>query len=163
MKREPLAALANAVEARLSRGYSFWGFEAPKDLRRELRDCRKTGGGFSAEAIYRRLYALNVRAYNGRYDGYQEPCDEEAPYVDISRYIIHHEPEYRQNRFKVSQWHYQLAMLLDFWLYQTLEDATRNASLRLVMEEFRDNLYCFIVQNSPQYAAERWGELPSLT
>jgi len=29
MEREPLAALANAVEARLNCDYNLWGFEAP--------------------------------------------------------------------------------------------------------------------------------------
>ncbi len=164
MKREPLAALANAVEARLNRGYDFWGFEAPDSLYHELRDCR-TVCRFSAKSIYRRLYALNIRAYNGRYEGHQEPGDEEAPDVDISRYFIHHEPEYQNcgdgtgTTFAVCQWHYQLAQLLDFWLYQTAEDATRSDPLRLAMAEFRDSLYSFIVQHSPQYAALQWGRL----
>lgn len=57
--------------------------------------------------------------------------------------------------------HYQLAKLLDFWLYQTAEDATRSDPLRLAMAEFRDNLYSFIVMNSPQYVETRWGELPA--
>ena len=28
------------------------------------------------------------------------------------------------------------------------------------MKEFRDNLYRFIVRNSPEYTAGQWGELP---
>ncbi len=161
MKREPMAALANAVEARLNCGYDFWGFEAPKSLRRVLRDCRNGGCRYSAEAIRRRLCELNIRAYNGRYEGDEELSEiDEMPDTEMARYVIYHKPEYRKCGFAVCQWHYQLAMLLDFWLYQTAEDATCNDPLRLAMGEFRDGLYHFIVRNSPQYNVERWGELP---
>ena len=161
MNPEPLAALANAVEARLNCDYGYWGFEAPDSLYRELKGCR-SHFLYHAEEIYRRLYAVNVRAYNGRYAGHEEPEDEEAPDIDIGRYIVHRGPEYREHGFAVQLWHYQLAKLLDFWLYQTLEDATHDDPLRLAMKDFRDILYSFIVANSPQYVEVRWGGLPPL-
>lgn len=164
MNPEPLAAIANAVETRLNVGYDYWGFEAPDGLFRELEDC-KSSCTYYAEPIYQRLYALNVRAYNGRYSSHEEPEDETAPTIDGSKYTVHHGPEYQNlgagARFAVRPWHFQLAKLLDCWLYQTAEDATRSDPLRLAMQEFRDNLYSFIVLNSPEYAAGRWGELPS--
>lgn len=159
MKSEPLAVLANAVETRLNTGYDFWGFEAPDSLYRELEDC-KTCCTYSAEAIYRKLYAVNIRAYNGRYARNEEPADELPPDVDITRYTITHGPKYREHGFAVCPWHYQLAMLLDFWLYQTLEDATYADPLRLAMAEFKRDLYSFIVTNSPEYYTGRWGDLP---
>lgn len=159
MNLEPLAALANAVEDRLNYGYDYWGFEAPDSLYHELSDC-KTSCTYFAEPIYRRLYAVNVRAYNGRYGNHEEPVDETAPLIDGSGYIVHHGPEYREHGFAVRPWHYQLAMLLDFWIYQTSEDVTRSDPLRLAMKEFRDSLYRFIIQNSPQYFNIRWGQLP---
>ena len=159
MGYEPLAALANAVETRLNVGYSYWGFEAPDSLYHELADCKRSCTYFS-EQIYKRLYALNVRAYNGRYANHEEPADEEAPAIDVNRYTVHHGPEYREHGFAVRPWHFQLAKLLDFWLYQTAEDATRSDPLRLAMQEFSDNLYSFIIHNSPEYVAVRWGELP---
>ena len=159
MNPEPLAALAHAVEMRLNCDYGYWGFEAPDSLYRELHDC-KTSCTYHAEAIYRRLYALNIRAYNGRYADHEDPVDEEAPVIDGSKYTVHHPPEYREHGYAVRPWHYQLAKLLDFWLYQTAEDATRSAPLRLAMKEFRDDLYSFIVINSPPYTDARWGELP---
>lgn len=163
MNLEPLAALANAVEARLSCDYSYWGFEAPDSLYHELSDCQIAHSyhSYCVESIYRKLYALNVRAYNGRYKDHEEPVDEDAPVIDGSGYIVHHGPEYREHGFAVRPWHYQLAALLDFWLYQTLEDAIRNDPLRLAMRDFRDCLYGFIVRNSPPYTAVRQGELPS--
>ncbi len=162
MKPELLAALANAVEARLSCNYSYWGFEAPDSLFHELNDCRIAHSyhSYCVESIYRKLYTLNVRAYNGRYQGHEEPVDEEdAPVIDGSVYVVHHGPEYREHGFAARPWHYHLAMLLDYWLYQTLEDATRSDPLRLAMQDFRDRLYGFIVQNSPPYTAVREGKL----
>ena len=152
MNPEPLAAIANAVETRLNCNYDFWGFEAPDSLYRELDDC-KTSCTYFSEAIYRKLYSLNVRAYNGRYNGHEEPEDEVAPTIDVNSYTVHHGPEYQKRgdgtgtTFAVCQWHYQLAQLLDCWLYQTAEDATRSDPLRLAMAEFRDGLYHFIVQH----------------
>lgn len=159
MNPEPLAALANAVETRLNCDYSYWGFEAPDSLYRELDDC-KTSCTYFAEAIYKKLYALNIRAYNGRYSSHEKPVSEGAPIIDGSKYIIHRRPEYRDHGFAVCPWHYHLAKLLDFWLYQTAEDATRNDPLRLAMVEFQSALYTFIVMNSPEYVGVRWGELP---
>ena len=159
MRLEPLAALANAVEVRLNCDYNYWGFEAPDSLYRELSDC-KTSCTYFAERIYQKLYAVNIHAYNGRYAGHEEPVSEEAPAIAGSKYTIHRPPEYREHNFAVRPWHYQLAMLLDFWLYQTAEDATYADPLRLAMREFRDSLYAFIVTNSPQSVDVQWGALP---
>lgn len=159
MRLEPLAALANAVEVRLNYGYDYWGFEAPESLYYELEDC-KTPYIYDAKAIYRKLYAVNVRAYNGRYGGHEEPVAEDAPVIDGSKYIVHRPPEYREHGFAVRPWHYQLANLLDFWLYQTSEDATRSDPLRLAMSEFRNSLFRFIVRNSSDYIELLWGGLP---
>ena len=159
MNPEPLAALANAVEIRLNCGYNYWGFSVPDSLYRELADCKRSCTYFS-EQIYKRLYAVNVRAYNGRYMSHEEPVDEDAPANDVDNYTVHRRPEYREHGFAVRPWHYHLAKLLDCWLYQTAEDATYKDPLRLAMAEFRDNLYGFIVTNSPEYVDTRWGELP---
>lgn len=101
MNNETLAALANAVETRLNCDYNYWGFDAPASLYDALADC-KTSCTYYAEDIYRKLYALNVRAYNGRYANHEEPENEEAPIIDGSKYIVHHPPEYREHGFAVS-------------------------------------------------------------
>lgn len=163
MKPASLMALANAVETRLNCDYNYWGFDIPSNLYQELDDC-KTSHTYYADRIYRRLYALNAQAYNNSlHVGREETADEEAPTIDGSKYIVHHRPAYREHSFAVCPWHYHLAKLLDFWLYQTAEDTTYSNPLRLAMLEFRDNLYHFIVRNSPQYTAIRWGEFPNLT
>lgn len=158
MNAEPLAALANAIETRLNIGYDFWGFDAPDSLYRELMDC-KTSCTYYAEPIYRKLYALNVRAYNGRYPSHEEPTDEEAPTINVNAYTITRRPEYRAHTFAVQPWHYQLAKLLDCYLYQTAEDATYKDPLRLAIKEFRDGLCEFIMTHNPQYITLPWGAM----
>ena len=159
MNPEPLAAIANAVETRLNVGYNYWGFEAPESLYDELRDCQ-TIGLYHAEPIYQKLYALNILAYNGRYSSHEETADEIAPIIDGSKYGIHQPPQYREQGCAGCPWQSPVAKLRGGWLYQTNEDTTRNDPLRLAMKEFRDGLYDFIVLNSPDYIAVRWGEFP---
>ena len=88
-----------------------------------------------------------------------EAADDVAPDIDVSQYKVHHPPEYGENRFAVRPWHYKLAMLLDFWIYQTNEDATRADPFRLGIKSFRNSLYQFIVTNSDEYWANQWGRL----
>lgn len=161
MNHEALAALANAVEYRLVFSYDYWGFEASRNLRPVLLNGTTSGRLFLGKDIYSRLYLLNVQAYKGRYKKYEEPALEEVPDIDSSAYAIHHRVEYKKYHYVVQPWHYHLAKLLDFWLYQTNEDITRNDPLRLAMQEFRDDLYNFIVMNSLQYNDVQWGNLPS--
>ncbi len=158
MNPESLAALGSATADRLNLSSSFWGFEAPRELHNALTDC-SICGHYSKQDIYDRLYALNVRAYCGRYDEPFNPEDITGPDVDIARYAIHCKPEYRANGFTVQPWHYQLAKLLDCYLYQTAEDTTYNDPLRMALVKFRDALYAFIVTHSTQYTALSWGRL----
>lgn len=158
MSKEPLAALANAVETLLTCGYDFFGFDAPDSLFNAARDCRNMGL-FSADALYRRMYALNIAAYNGRYADHEQPMDDEAPDVDLSKYMVHRPPEYAEHHHAVRPWHYHLAKLLDFWLYQTSEDATRYDDFVVAMRELRDCLFQFVVQRSSEYDRYGWGRL----
>lgn len=164
MSPEPMAAIANAAETLLNSGFNYFGFDAPDELITACADfCdnpRAYRPFFYAEDIYKRMYAVNVAAYNGRYVRMDdEAADEAAPVIDGSRYKVHHPFEYGEHHFAVRPWHYKLAMLLDFWVYQTNEDATRSDPLRLGMKAFRNALYQFIVMNSEEYWTNQWGRL----
>lgn len=158
MSKEPLAALANATEALLNCGYDYFGFDSPDSLLAAARDCRNMGF-FSADSLYQKMYALNVAAYNGRYADHEQPMDDEAPDVDLSKYMVHRPPEYADHHHAVRLWHYRLAKLLDFWIYQVSEDATRNDAFVAAMREFQDCLFRFIVRRSSEYDAHEWGRL----
>lgn len=155
----PLAAIANATEAMLNSGFNYWGFDVPETLPRAARDLDLCDGGifYNACKIYETLHRLNSAAYAGRYK--TDGADDPAPDVDLTRYKVHHAPEYREHGYAVRPWHYKLAQLLDFWLCQTDEDATAKDPFRLGMQDFRNALYYFIVRNSPEYYDNQWGQL----
>lgn len=160
MNPEPLAAVANAAETLLNHGFNYFGFDASNRMRQAFQDCQSCGY-YVAEEIYKKLWAVNAAAYNGRYARMDdEAADESAPTIDGSRYTVHHGPEYEDHHHAVRPWHYHLAKLLDFWLYQTNEDATYADPVRVAMEDFQKSLYSFIVQRSSAYdAAPEWGRL----
>jgi len=163
MNTESLAALGNAVASNLNLGYEFWGFCAPKELYDALDDCCECGHYYE-RAVYNRLYALNVKAYRGRYDEPFTPEDMTGPDVNMANYVIHRKIEYKEvcsgtYSFVLCSWHYQLAKLLDCYLYQTAENAAYNSPLRSALGQFRKELYEFIVMHHPQYIAPRWGRI----
>ena len=160
MNPEPLAAIANAAETLLNCGYEYFGFAPSARMHDAFHDCR-TGGSYDAEGIYKKLWAVNAAAYNDRYTLMaDELADEAAPVIDGSCYKVHRQPEYADHHHAVRHWHYRLAKLLDFWLYQTAEDATRNDPVRAAMLDFRESLFEFIVQRSEEYDdAPAWGRL----
>lgn len=159
MKEESLAALANAIESNLNGGYSLWGFEAPDSLYDALEDCR-IRRWFSAKAIYDKMYAFNIKAYNSRYAEHEGAADDIPPEVDLSQYKIHQKPEYRNGNVIIRPWHYHLAKLLDFYIYQTNECATYKDPLWAAMLEFSNCLNRFIVRRNPEYDTCGWGQLP---
>ena len=158
MDAGPLAAIANAVEMLLNCGYDYFGFDSPDSLLAAARDCRASTL-YSATMLYRKLYALNIAAYNGRYSTHEQPADDEAPDVDLSKYRVHCPPEYADHHHAVRPWHFRLAKLLDFWIYQVSEDATRSDDFVVAMRDFRDCLFQFIVQRSSEYDRYGWGRL----
>lgn len=159
MNPEPLAAIANAAEMLLNHGYDYFGFAPSQRMYEAFQDCRPCGF-YESESIYRKLYTVNVAAYNGRYSSHETPADTEAPDIDVSCCKIHQLPEYADHHHAVRPWHYRLAKLLDFWLYQTAEDATWNDPTRAAMLDFQNALFEFIVQRSAEYdSAPAWGRL----
>lgn len=111
---------------------------------------------YDGEMIAAALYRLNTQAYGTRY---KESVDSELPpevagtarsLFDRAVFVDHME--------RPREWHYHLASLLDCWLYQTGEDATRKDEKRIALEEFNRSLKCMIVSHSEQYGRHRWGE-----
>ena len=157
MNEKALAALAIATEKVMNQGFNYFGFEAPRELYNALSDC-KAGvyRDYNAPLIYAKLYALNARAYAGRY---REDADITPPDVDFSGVDVTHAPQYADHSYKVCPWHYQLAKLVDCYCYQTDEDATRGDELAKAMRELSNTLRGFIVQHSADYMAAPWGTL----
>ncbi len=162
MNSEPLAAIANFMKSLLNNGYNSFGFGVPGSLVDEVKDCLKLSGGslsYDAESIYRKLYAVNVNAFNARYQGHEEPEDTKSPDIEIDAHVIHCKTSYRNYGWVIKPWHYKMAKLLDCWLYQTDEADVSKDAFRLAVCDLRDMLYSFIVSNSEEYKKAGWGEL----
>ena len=157
MNEKALAALAIATEKVMNQGFNYFGFEAPRELYNALSDC-KAGvyRDYNAPLIYAKLYALNARAYAGRY---REDVDTTPPDVNFSGLDITRPPQYAQNSFVVQPWHYRLAKLIDCYCYQVSEDATQGDDLAHAMTELARVVHAFIVQRSTDYIAAPWGTL----
>lgn len=160
MNPRALAAVAQGIETGLNVGYNFLGLSAPESLGRALEDCADKYHFYSATEIYRRLYDLNARAYNGRYYGSPaDPADTTPPdFPEIPAPL--HYAEYDPNsRCRVlTAEHFRYIKLLDCLIYQCCEDATINDPLYLALREWLREWQKFVVRNNPLYEAAEWGE-----
>ncbi|MDE7245628.1 MAG: hypothetical protein K2O18_16870 [Oscillospiraceae bacterium] len=159
MNPESIAAIANAAATLLHCGYNYFGFAATPQMHEAFRDCRPRSF-YAAEEIYKRLYAVNAAACNGRYKDHEAPVNDAAPDIDCSKYIVHQPSEYADYHYTIRPWHYHLAKLIDFWLYQTSEYDTWKDPIRTAMLDFQEELFQFIVRQSGEYFnAPEWGKL----
>lgn len=154
MEPRALAALAIATEQILNMGFNYFGFDAPRALFDALEDCENPAGFYDARAIYGRLYALNARAYRGRY---RQEADTEPPEVDFSGLTIAQPPEWHDHHATIQPWHYRLLKLMDCYTYQVDEDATAGDPLTRAMVELSAALMRHIVRNTDEYATAPWG------
>lgn len=148
MDDRAVSAIANTIDTLLFVGYNYFGFECPESLREALHGC--TG----AKKIYTALYKTNLQAYNGRY---RESIEEIPEFTDDCE--IKKRPEYKDHHYVVQPWHYQFAKLVDCYIYQLEEEATRNSPILAGMKDLREALFRFIVGNSDEYQAAPWGSL----
>ncbi len=156
MTADCIATISKTLESILNCGFNSFGFSAPPSLHDALKDCRDRYGYYSDRAIFRRLYSLNLVAYNGRYS--KGPSPETIPdmpevptLTTIREYADHHE--------KLLPWHYKFCKLLDCLIYQTDEDATFKDSLFLALVDFSRIYKSFLVCNMDEYQALPWGSL----
>ncbi len=120
-------------------------------------DCASLSGtDYDAEPIAAALWEINNAAYAGRYRVPETPPLPE--YVAGTGRSLCALPVFIDHAERPQPWHYHLCRLLDCWLYQTNEDATRNNKKRIALEAFTRNLKCLLVSHAPEYTAGRWGE-----
>ena len=159
MSPESTAAIANATAMLLNRGFSYFGFEATAHMYEAFGDCRSCSH-YVAEEIYKKLYTVNVTAYNNRYENHEPTTDDTVPDIDCSQYTIHQPLAYANWHCTIRPWHYHLAKLIDFWCYQTNEHNTWKDPIRVAMLDFQKELSHFIVYQSDEYFnAPEWGKL----
>lgn len=117
-------------------------------------DCMY-GRSYSGEMIADALYALNVKAYSARYNETISPkLPRRVPGQPLV--TLYDMPVIQDYMERPQEWHYQLAALLDCWLYQTDEAPTRSDPKCIALLEFSRNLKSEIVTHSMQYSLRRW-------
>lgn len=147
MTTQAHATIANSLEYILNSGFNRFGFDAPESLRNALKKCRDKYGVYSDGKIFNQLYALNKKAWAGRYNKPFNDCIPEMPSVPV---LI--EDRKRANRHEtLLPWHYKFCSLLDCLIYQCNEDATRNDPLFLALIDFTRLYMAFLVHNTDEW------------
>ncbi len=105
--------------------------------------------------VYAVLYRLNEAAYEGRYN--VEPGNaDEFPAMPQAFPRLLHLLDYDDGRYTIDPDFYAFTKLLDSFIYQCNEDATRNSPVLKALSATSRALYAFIVQNTADYAAAEW-------
>lgn len=155
MDERAISVLSNTLESVMNSGFNRFGFEAPESLHKALSDCRDHYGFYFSEKIFSRLYILNARAYSTRYKSEWNGCVPSKPEI----HSIIQERQREEHHEKLFPWHYKFAKLLDCFIYQVSEDATRNDPLTLALIDFSSSYKSFLVFNTAEYASEPWGTI----
>lgn len=105
-------------------------------------DCLDDYGSCKAPRLASLLHSTNVAAYNGRYsDDKIDDIPEEkwAEFVDpychdrgLARWVPYDESTHHRSP---AQWHFDFLALMNHYVYQIEEDATRNSAVLRVMRE----------------------------
>lgn len=118
----------------------------PEALREALRE-KCLNNGWRLGEIFRSLYRMNERAYNGRYELDDESAAPECPSVSVDTS--------EENR---REWMPRLHHLLTFYTYQCMEDATYKDPLYLALDQLRDNIAHVIVHQIAHDLGCKWGQ-----
>lgn len=154
MEPRAIAALARGLESVLTSGYNYAGFEAPATLAEALEDCRDKYGFYEEEHIFTALYNLNMSAFVGRYkENFESAPDwpEKVPRL-LKR------PAYN-GYWQPGADYWKYYKLLDCFIYQTSEDATRDNALYKALLDFSRVLAAYLVRNCAAYDAAEWGRV----
>lgn len=110
---------------------------------------------FDDRKIYAVLYKLNEAAYEDRY---QVPSDEldGVPAMPQSFPHLLHLLPWDSKHFTIDLDFYAFTKLLDSFICQCNEDATRNNPVLKALSGTSRALYAFIVQNSAEYNNAEW-------
>ena len=146
LKEEIIAGIAEYIKALNDIGYDFFGYSIPHSLNAALDlGYRST----SENTIFKKLYAFNVQAFNGRY-GDDFNCDD----IEIPKNyktLFHPQEETPQ------PWEYQLLKHISCYLYQVSEDATVNTNLYKALKELEIVIEKNIVWRMPEMQKATWG------
>ena len=105
--------------------------------------------------VYAVLYRLNEAAYEGRYNVEPGSADEFPAMPQTFPHLLHL-LDYNDGRYTIDPDFYAFAKLLNSFIYQCNEDATRNNPVLKALSGTSRALYAFIVQNAAEYNNAEW-------
>lgn len=125
-----------------------------ENLSKVFEDCR-TEGWADEEKIYKKLYELNLKAYESRYkeigDNYiPKPFNypDILPFPEVSKTTFH--------VYEVTPAHYQFLKLLRSYNYQINEYGLEENKVRKELEKVVQKIKNFIIDNSEEYNKAKW-------
>lgn len=134
---ENIRAQAEFMACILNDGYrNRYRATAPESLQNALEGCRE-GSTYSAHLIYRKLYIMNLQAYNGRYREYVKTFErykKTVPTMDLL----------------------QLHKYMKCYIYQCSEDPVYNTPLFNAVLETSRMLADLIVTRLDGYDDKEW-------
>ena len=150
------ATLTNMFNIGLAKGgesYSQFGLEMNGvEWERFLRDndCLDKYGSCKTERLARLLHATNLAAYNGRYSEHQAEEIQEEEWARFVNPYCHDRGLARYAPGELSQWHFDFLALLEHYIYQIEEDATRNSDVLRILHEQASMIEHNIVHMDPR-------------
>lgn len=147
------AAIADTLDHINMGGFNNYGFTVPDYIAKLLN--HEDG----ARRLYGELYRLNVRAYCDRYNDTKTEPNFVPDMPEPPKIIQYSTREYRNGVCVIQQWHYKLLKLLDCYLYQCSEGDVPQKALFIALDEFRDTLRYFIINNNENYNQLPWGDI----
>jgi len=158
-KKENTAAIADFISALYNMGHDYFGMYPPDSIHTETRDLRDRYGYLKEDALYIRLRYLNYLAYEGRYKHATEESINSANFEDFEPYeanIVYKRAEWLGGIYKVEKWHYKMLKMIQCYLYQCDESATKDEPMIKAVREVVNVLKTFIVMNQPEYDEIDW-------
>lgn len=154
MSPDALFLMANTLTDCMNSNYDACGFDFGKSEHRRvhsaLSDCCE-GEHMVRQKVALRLAMVNMDAYANTHTDILDPNFYSK---NVSTKTLYR----RNDAHEVKPWHYHFCKLLDFWIYQTEDCHQEFRRLRYGIIGMRDELCDFIVANSPEYRAHRWGD-----
>ena len=149
-----LADLYNVGGQRGGGAYENYGLSLDTRLFDRLlceNDCIEHVWHCNALKLARLLYSENLAAYNGRYGETFGNRPEILIKPEEIKSIAKHARYLSDiNRSELMQWHFDLSVILDHYLYQIAEDATYHKEVYNALETINNGIKMSIIRMDPR-------------
>lgn len=152
---DTIAQLSEFINVLNYRGLDFM-FSMPQELSNALNIRNNTDD--NEKFIFKKLYDLNLKAVNSRYNTNDNVTDLTYPNINpIYKFPNYENIGHGKWIHKIDPWHYQIFKSLRCLIYQCTEDATINDPLYIGLKVLERDLAFYIVSNQVDYIKTLWG------